>query len=95
MLHAWLRDKVTVEAVEADNPGLPDEDERKKRYPEAAKPFGFQHAEWQALKAEMQPGDELWTFTSPPETWRSLMGRAGLALMRDGEIVRIITTLMN
>jgi hypothetical protein len=88
-----LSQKTAVEAAEADHPGL--QDERAKRFPEVTKPFGFQHAEWEALKVEMKPGDELWTFTSPPETWRILAGRAGIALVRDGEIVRFIVRLMN
>ena len=51
-------------------------------YHRASKPFGFQHGEWEAQKAELKPGDELWTFTSPPESWKRLMGRAGIALVR-------------
>ena len=95
MIHGWLLEETTVEAAEADNPGLSADDERLKRSPEAAKPFGFKNSEWEALKSEMKPGDEIWTFSSPPETWEALMGRSGIALVRDGEIVQHIVTLMN
>jgi hypothetical protein len=43
----------------------------------------------------MAPGDELWEFMSPPETWAHLAGRAGIALVRDGEIIDSFLTLMN
>jgi hypothetical protein len=89
----WRTEKTTVDEAEADHPGLAGE--RVKRFPEAAKPFGFQNAEWEVLKAEIQPGDELWRFVSPPESWKHLAGSAGVALVRRGAIIRSIVTLMN
>jgi hypothetical protein len=89
----WLSHKTTVEEAEAAHPGL--QDELSKGFPEAAKPFGFQHSEWETLKAEMKPGDELWIFESPSDSWRKLAGRAGVALVRDGTVVKSIVTLMN
>jgi hypothetical protein len=52
-------------------------------------------AKWQALKSAMRPGDELWTFTSPADSWAHLAGRAGIALVRNRTIVSAIVTLMN
>ena len=89
----WFSQKTTVEEAEAAYPGL--QDERTKRLPEVAKPFGFHHAEWEALKAAMKPSDELWTFASPPDSWKELAGSAGVALVRDSKVVRTIVTLMN
>jgi hypothetical protein len=43
----------------------------------------------------MQPGDELWTFSSPAESWKYLAGRAGVALVRDGKPIKVVITLMN
>jgi hypothetical protein len=43
----------------------------------------------------MQPGDELWTFTSSPASWRALAGSAGIAMVREGRIVATIVTMMN
>ena len=51
--------------------------------------------EWEALKAAMQPGDELWAFSSPAESWRHLAGRAGIVLLRNGEAVADMVTLLN
>ena len=66
---AWLDRKISVEAAETEHPGL--SDERVGRFPEAAKPFGFQNGEWESLEASMQPGDEIWTFASPEDTGKT------------------------
>ena len=47
------------------------------------------------LKLLMVPGDELWSYSSPPETWNHMMGRRGIALQRDGRTIAEILTLMN
>jgi hypothetical protein len=41
------------------------------------------------------PGDEVWTFSTPAESWRRLGGRAGLALVRSGRIIALAVTAMN
>jgi hypothetical protein len=43
----------------------------------------------------MKPGDELWTFCSPAESWQNLAGRRGIVLLRDGMAIAEIVTLMN
>jgi hypothetical protein len=82
MFPEWLRSKGTVAELEAEH--LVD-----------SVPFGFCNGEWEALKAEMLPGDELWRFSSPPEDWERRMGWEGVALVRDGEVVRFVVTAMN
>lgn len=44
---------------------------------------------------EVLPGDEIWSFSSPPETWRSLCGRSGFAHVRYGRIMDYHITMMN
>ena len=39
--------------------------------------------------------DELFKFSSPPETWQNMMGTSGLAIVRNGQIVRSIMLAMN
>jgi hypothetical protein len=90
---AWLDKKVTIAEAEAEHPGI--RDERVQRFPDAAKPFGFKSGQWEAIKAAMQPGDELWTFVSPKESWENLAGRAGIAVVRDGNPVMVLTTMLN
>jgi hypothetical protein len=80
--NSWLTDRISFEQAEAENTidGVP---------------FGAQASEWKAFKLRAQPGDEVWRFSSPPESWRALAGRAGVALVRNGEIVEKFVTLMN
>ena len=90
---AWLQKKISVPEAEAAYPGV--KDERSARVPDASKPFGFSHSEWEELKAAMVPGDEIWTFASSPESWRDLAGRAGVALVRNGVPIKVIITALN
>jgi len=85
----WLQKRLTVAEAEAAYMVKDD------RLGPAPIPFGFQNDKWRALLAEMREGDELWEFTSSPESWRNLAGRAGIALVRRGEVVRTIVTTMN
>lgn len=90
---AWLQEKVTVAQAEAAHPGITDD--RIARFPDAGKPFGFQHQKWEDFKAAMLPGDELWTFSSPADSWQHLAGRAGIAIVRNGVPIRSFVTAMN
>jgi hypothetical protein len=89
----WLVEKISVKQAEQMFPGV--NDERTKFTPEIARPFGYQHDRWEALKAEMKTGDELWTFSSPADYWKNFAGRLGIALVRNGKIVDVIVTTMN
>jgi hypothetical protein len=89
----------TVAELEAANTLRPDQlSESDRTGPRASimlKPFAFLNDKWEALKARMQPGDELWTFASSPQSWRDLAGRAGIALVRNGQIIERLVTMMN
>jgi hypothetical protein len=89
MTRDWLSKRLTVQEIEAEHSVT---DERLGPDPV---PFGFINDRWKKLTAQMQPGDELWSFSSPPETWQRLCGRAGIALVRNGEIIDTLTTRMN
>ena len=54
-----------------------------------------QHVRWEQLKARMMDDDELWEYCSPPETWNALAGRQGVALVRSGDVVFAIVTIMS
>jgi hypothetical protein len=89
----WLQERITVEEAEHLHTRAPDE--RSARVPVLGKPFGFLNAEWEELKARMRPGDELWTFASPPRFWQHMAGRSGIALVRDKKMVCAVVTLKN
>jgi hypothetical protein len=42
-----------------------------------------------------QPGDELWSFSSPPSSWGLMMGTSGIALVRNGRVIADVVTMMN
>ena len=44
------------------------------------------------LEACMQPGDELWSFTTPNERWRAEIGCSGFAVLRDGDVAGVLVT---
>ena len=52
-------------------------------------------ARWNSLKAGLEPGDEVWSFMSPADTWKHLAGRAGYAIVRDGNPVDGMITMLN
>ena len=50
---------------------------------------------WVPFVSQMLPGDELWRFRSPDQTWANLAGRAGYAIVRNGTVVHSLVTLLN
>ncbi len=49
----------------------------------------------QELLDLMVSGDELWRFNSGAESWQHLAGRAGYVVVRDGQQIAHLTTMMN
>jgi hypothetical protein len=43
----------------------------------------------------VQPGDELCEFRSPPESWAQLCGRAGVLILRNGQVKAQLVQMMN
>ena len=89
MFKEWLTTRITFEQIEQENLV---KDERLGPGPVL---FGFQNHLWMEFQKQIQEGDELWNFSSPAESWRMLCGRAGIALVRNGEIVDSFVTMMN
>jgi hypothetical protein len=85
----WLQKKITKEQAEVEHMVS---DPRLGPSPIA---FGFNNGNWREFVAKMQDTDELWTFSSSDEMWKSFCGRAGIALVRRGEIIDSIVTAMN
>lgn len=87
--HNFKRRFNSIEEVEAENMVS---DERLGSKPV---PFGFSHGLWRQLLSKMQPGDELWTFSTSEESWANMSGRAGISLVRNGKEVDCIIGKMN
>lgn len=47
------------------------------------------------LFQQMQPGDELWNYSSPSGHWANNQGDAGLAIVRNGEIIDSMCMVRN
>jgi hypothetical protein len=58
-------------------------------------PFGYCNREWEALKSKMEPGDEIWFWSSDEESWKQMMGWEGMALVRRSEIIDFFLTALN
>jgi hypothetical protein len=89
MVKEWLQNKITPEECETKHLV------RDERLGPIPVPFGFQNKKWLEFKRRIQKADELWEFSSPPETWAHLSGRAGICIVRNGEIIDSMVTAMN
>jgi len=47
------------------------------------------------LFQQMQPGDELWNYSAPDSHWANNQGDAGLAIVRDEEIIDSMCMVRN
>jgi hypothetical protein len=75
----WLGSETSVEEVEAD-------------FQNFDEPW---HTEWREFISKMQPGDQLRHFFSSNESWLRMAGRAGYAIVRQGEVVDAFITILS
>lgn len=64
-------------------------------YPPLQHKVGLGHPDAAAVADDFQPGDEVWSFCSPPEDWQAKCGRKGVALVRNGVVVQSVATILN
>lgn len=89
MLKEWLKTRITLEQIEQEHMV------KEERLGPDPVLFGFQNSIWMEFQKQIREGDELWNFSSPAESWWELCGRAGIALVRNGEIEDSFVTMMN
>ena len=58
-------------------------------------PFGFVNDKWLEIKAEMKKGDKIFEFSTGPDSWAHLAGRAGVIVLRGEFVVGTVITTMN
>jgi hypothetical protein len=85
----YLKRRLTIEEAEAENKA------EAERFGIETVPVGCLNTQWKSLLAQMQPGDELWEFSTPTMFWENLAGQKGVALVRNGEVISQLVTLMN
>lgn len=89
----WLRDKIDLLQFERSGTGI---DPMAEGSPAALTRGGDRiRKDLLDLKFLMLPSDELWTFSSPPDYWAGLAGRAGIALVRAGRSIGHVITSKN
>ncbi len=79
----WLDKKVPIEVLE------------NRPKPKSKKMLEVWIGKVSKIKTALAQGGELWSFSSPPKTWANMGGRAGYAVVRNGEVVEAIVTLRN
>jgi len=90
----WLQRRGTVEEFEqealrrkSDSFGVP-LDKAKAKLGE--RPFGTMTDSWKKFVENIESEDELWFFSSPPESFSKELGCNGFAILRDGKIHRTL-----
>lgn len=91
------RRRRTVAELERDHTPKGEEPERVQRFPQLLKPFGFLNEEWEEMKRQMRPGDELWEFCNEKKMWDAPigLGLAGVELVRNGQVIANLITKRN
>lgn len=84
----WLTKQTTISETEQRNSFAQDDSCNTI-------PFGYENEIWSEIKSAMDPGDEVWEFCSPPQSWEKLCGRAGVCIVRQRQIIDGIVTMMN
>lgn len=95
----WLKVRVSVSDIE-NVEIMPFKDEGlvvitldgEVERPGAIAPTG---KDWKRIKSRMLPTDELWIFSSCPMHWQNLVGRMGIALVRNGHPIAHVFTVIN
>jgi hypothetical protein len=95
----WLAHRTSVETVEAERRAKREakamECERAA-HPTPAPKWPQRHCmSWTALLELIQQGDELWWYDSVGDSWQKMCGRAGYAIVRNGEVIGSLLIEMN
>ena len=79
---AWIHSRVTLGEIEGPN-----------RAPDLIKPADT--PAWRTFKDKLEPHDELWYFTSAPESFVHGAGSMGYVILRNGKQVAHFVAIMN
>ena len=91
----WLIKSVTVPELEAAMLRNEQRIEKSGVYSFAPLDNITNTDEWKKIKSSLIEGDEIWEYCSPGETWAKMMGRTGICLVRNDEVIMDIVTTMN
>lgn len=83
----WLSGETTIDAL---NDQLRGQLDRRLLFPRSRFEEQLQH-----FKIMSRIGGKVFRYSSPPESWRLMIGRAGYALVHDDRSLAYVETLMN
>lgn len=90
----WIRFKLAMENVDREPlPIVRDSIDREPFKWADVRLKGW--SKWERLKGRMVQGDELWAFSSAPESQEVLCGRAGVAVLRGERPIGQVVLVMN
>ena len=52
-------------------------------------------ATYDVLRDAIAQNDEVWRFSTSPQTWKAKMGRSGFVVLREGKPIAVYIRLMN
>lgn len=84
---AWLRNRYTIDELDAQLQG--------QLSSHLIIPKSEFEAQLQHFKIMSRLGGDVFSFSSPPDTWKYMMGRGGYALVREERSLAFVETLMN
>lgn len=74
----WLRERLSDNDISALNAGGRDAYEHG---------LDRESGGWKSVKGQFAPGDEVWKYCSPIDTWQSGHGEMGIAIVREGVVI--------
>lgn len=91
----WLTKKITLEELETAM--VANENPKIKTNILSFAPLDNirNNDKWKEIKSSLKAGDEIWEFCSPADSWAKSMGSTGICIVRNGEVIMDIVTMMN
>ena len=86
LIKSWRQEKLTLDNINNHYSKMYGHDESFKIRDDNS---------WKSFEEKIKDGDELWFFTSPPQTWEKLMGWEGYAIFRNDKLIAHYTTMEN
>jgi hypothetical protein len=81
---------LTIAEIESKNKVEIEKDGKK-----ISLPFGYINDQWLEIKSKMKKGDRIFEFSTGPDSWANLAGRAGVIVLRKNKLIGTIITTMN
>lgn len=90
--HSWLIRRTTITEIESECMEVDGSlDEQPSEFITAQDVL----RKMRAFVSQIKNGDQLWKYRSSEDTWQSLCGEQGFAIIRNGQTVDVFITMVN